>query len=376
MCRAHWWENPATGAPAQKWDNSRDPCGKTPTCLPCYPKAGVTDVGTCLRSAFSSYAQPSQYKLSGPNSNTFAGTLARACCGDGSEARRPRHVPGLGRPAGAVPCRCQPVSTGATDMLTQYLTFVSRRRHWRLYRGVGTKELLAERVGTEPVVDAAASVRPFLWLVCAGPGRYGPTPSTPSARGGDDSVDGGRIGAVTTAPDGERAVVLELPDDVGGEPRLRLWTSADWQPIETRERPDISSALAWIGRDALAYESATRRVAVIDLASSQTELGPPGSSPAAAVERREWHAVSAGKVLTFPVDRPFDAAPRLLEGFSFGTPFRIRFTNDGEVCTWLEPFFVKQVKGYVQQRGGRRRRLRELNDGFAIVVGPVEGMAA
>jgi hypothetical protein len=115
---------------------------------------------------------------------------------------------------------------------------------------------------------------------------------------------------------------------------------------------------------------------VIDLASSQTELGPPGSSPTATVEQREWHAVSAGKVLTFPVDRPFDAAPRLLEGFSFGTPSRIRLTNDGEVCTWLEPFFVKQVKGYVQQRDGRRRRLRELNDGFAIVVGPVEGMAA
>ena len=80
MCRAHWWENPVTGAPAQKWDNSPDPCGKTPTCLPCYPKAGVSDVGQCLRNAFTSYAQPSQYKLLGPNSNTFAGTLARTCC--------------------------------------------------------------------------------------------------------------------------------------------------------------------------------------------------------------------------------------------------------------------------------------------------------
>lgn len=267
---------------------------------------------------------------------------------------------------------------GAADMLSQYLTFVSRRQHWRLYRGVGTKELLAERTEAEPVVDAAASVRPFLWLACAGPGRRGLVRRLrlPQLTAETIPWDGGRIGAVTSAPDGNRAVVLELPDEVGAQPQLRLWTSTDWQQIETRERPDISSALAWIGRDTVAYESAARRLAVIDLASSETELGPPGSSPAAAVERREWHAVSDGKVLTFPAERPFDATPQVLEGFSFGSPSRIRFTNDGEVCTWLEPFFVKQIKGYVQQRGGRRRRLRELNEGFAIVVGPLEGVAA
>ena len=263
-------------------------------------------------------------------------------------------------------------------MLTQYLTFVSRRQHWRLYRGAGTKQLLAEKAGAEPVVDAAAAVRPFLWLACAGSGRQGLVRRLRLPQLTAETIPwaGGRIGAVASAPDGERAVVLELPDTVEAEPQLRLWTSTAWQPIETRERPDISSALAWIGRDAVAYESATRCLAVIGLSSGQIELGPPGSSPAAAVQRREWHAVTAGKVLTFAVERPFDAAPRVLEGFSFGTPFRIRFTNDGEICTWMEPFLVKQVKGYVQQRGGRRRRLRELSDGFAIVVGPVEGMAA
>lgn len=79
-CPAHWYNNPVTGTGGQKWDNSPDPCGKTPTCLDCIPAPGVTDVGRCLRDAFSSYNNPSLYRLSGPNSNTFAGTLARKCC--------------------------------------------------------------------------------------------------------------------------------------------------------------------------------------------------------------------------------------------------------------------------------------------------------
>jgi hypothetical protein len=73
-------DNPLTGTTAQKWDNSPDPCGKTPNCVPCTPAPGVTDVAKCLRSAFRSYASLSLYKGLGPNSNTFAGTLARSCC--------------------------------------------------------------------------------------------------------------------------------------------------------------------------------------------------------------------------------------------------------------------------------------------------------
>ena len=80
LCPAHWWENPGTGTTAQKWHNSPDPCGKTPTCLDCNPAPGVTDVRACLWAAFVSYNDPSLYKGLGPNSNTFAGTLARTCC--------------------------------------------------------------------------------------------------------------------------------------------------------------------------------------------------------------------------------------------------------------------------------------------------------
>ena len=263
-------------------------------------------------------------------------------------------------------------------MLNRYVTFVSRHQQWRLYRGVGTKELLAEETGVEPVVDAAAGVRPVLWLACAGSGGQGLLRRLrlPQLTAEEIPWEGGRIGAVTSAPTDDRAVVLELPDEVEAQPQLRLWTSTAWETIATREQPDISSGLAWIAPDAIAYESATRRLAVLDLASNRTEVGPPGSSPTAAVDRDEWHGVSGGKVLTFPADRPFEAAPRPTEGFSFGDPFRIRFTNDGEICTWMEPFFVKQVKGYVQERGGKRRRLRALDEGFAIVVGPSEEIAA
>jgi len=80
LCPASWTDNPVTGTTAQKWDNSPDPCGKTPNCVPCNPAPGVTDVRACLRNAFTAYNNPSLYRGTGPNSNTFAGTLARTCC--------------------------------------------------------------------------------------------------------------------------------------------------------------------------------------------------------------------------------------------------------------------------------------------------------
>ena len=80
LCPAHWYENPVTGTVAQKWDNSPDPCGKAPRCIDCVPRPGVTDLASCFRDAFTAYSNPSLYRALGPNSNTFAGTLARSCC--------------------------------------------------------------------------------------------------------------------------------------------------------------------------------------------------------------------------------------------------------------------------------------------------------
>ena len=110
LCPANWYDNPLTGTTAQKWDNSPDPCGKTPRCVPCNPAEGVTDVAQCMRDAFNRYNNPSLYKGLGPNSNTFAGTLARTCCA-GMVPKPPAlgNCPGWDDPpaparAGATPC--------------------------------------------------------------------------------------------------------------------------------------------------------------------------------------------------------------------------------------------------------------------------------
>jgi hypothetical protein len=75
-------DNMITGAIAPKLDNSPEPCDKERRCVPCRPKSGVRDVAACLRNSFNEYNHPSLYKILGPNSNTFAGTLARTCCAD------------------------------------------------------------------------------------------------------------------------------------------------------------------------------------------------------------------------------------------------------------------------------------------------------
>ena len=70
---------------AIKTDKSTDPQQHTPNMKPCAPKPGIGDVSACLRQAFSAYSNPSYYANPfGPNSNTFVGTLARACCADAS----------------------------------------------------------------------------------------------------------------------------------------------------------------------------------------------------------------------------------------------------------------------------------------------------
>jgi hypothetical protein len=94
--------NPVNGC-ALKTATSTDPQGYTPNVKPCDPKPGVKDVSQCLRDTYNSYADPSVYKNpKGPNSNTFAATLAKTCCADGSSN-------GLGRVPGwdhdpALPC--------------------------------------------------------------------------------------------------------------------------------------------------------------------------------------------------------------------------------------------------------------------------------
>jgi len=70
---------------AVKTPTSTDPQSDTPNVKECNPALGVTDLSRCLSDQYSRYADPSVYANAfGPNSNTFAGTLASACCADGS----------------------------------------------------------------------------------------------------------------------------------------------------------------------------------------------------------------------------------------------------------------------------------------------------
>lgn len=92
---------------AAKTDHSTDPQSYTPNMKPCNPKPGVTNLSKCLRVAFNRYSDPSLYKNPrGPNSNTFAFTLAKTCCVDSSSTGLGR-VPGWGRPP-APPCPPKP----------------------------------------------------------------------------------------------------------------------------------------------------------------------------------------------------------------------------------------------------------------------------
>ncbi len=102
---------------AIKTATSTDPQGYTPNVKQCDPKPGVIDLSKCMRDTYNSYVDPSLYKNpSGPNSNTFAATLAKNCCADGSSK-------GLGRVPGwddspAPPCPQQPkvlVAGGARE---------------------------------------------------------------------------------------------------------------------------------------------------------------------------------------------------------------------------------------------------------------------
>jgi uncharacterized protein DUF4157 len=70
---------------AVKTATSTDPQEYTPNVKECVPKSGVTDLSRCLLDTYNSYADPSLYENPfGPNSNTFAATLAKTCCADGS----------------------------------------------------------------------------------------------------------------------------------------------------------------------------------------------------------------------------------------------------------------------------------------------------
>jgi hypothetical protein len=110
---------PLNPTAAQKTDLSPDPChDRNPVCVPCKPRVGVGDLASCFRRAYNSYPEKSNYVVyPGPNSNTFAGNLARACCqGMESPPSKWKPVPGWGlSPASAVDATCPPGKSQCED---------------------------------------------------------------------------------------------------------------------------------------------------------------------------------------------------------------------------------------------------------------------
>jgi hypothetical protein len=110
-----------------KTDTSDDPQSYTPNSKPCYPKAGVADVHRCLRDAFAAYPNSSYYSNVpfpppwGPNSNTFASTLARSCCADSSDSGL-GWVPGWDHtPAGPCPTSTTSASSDSNSAGDQFV---------------------------------------------------------------------------------------------------------------------------------------------------------------------------------------------------------------------------------------------------------------
>jgi hypothetical protein len=140
---------------AAKTSRSPDPRGLAPIGKKCNPRPGVSDVSKCLADAYAAYADPSVYsneavaggaaggavgggvvggliggllggivgtiggavggarvggRVNGPNSNTFAATLAKACCEDSSSSGL-GWVPGWEH-APATPCAASPLPPG------------------------------------------------------------------------------------------------------------------------------------------------------------------------------------------------------------------------------------------------------------------------
>lgn len=108
---------PLNPTAAESTSQSPDPCNATPTCVRCVPRPGVANVDACLANAFNSYPRHSEYVVApGPNSNTFAGTLARRCCQNMDAAPPIGTVPGWGMsPARAVEATCPPGPTQCHD---------------------------------------------------------------------------------------------------------------------------------------------------------------------------------------------------------------------------------------------------------------------
>ena len=176
----------------------------------------------------------------------------------------------------------------------------------------------------------------------------------------------GRVGAVGGAPDGNRAAAIALPGSQSETPRLVWWDGFSWERVEAE--PDISSKVAWLGDDRIAFESADRRLAVADLGNRSVRLGPQGSNPVAAHEADSWFAIVGGKLVRFPATGSFDRPAAGADGFDPQNPVRLWFTPDAQVCTWKQPKILYRTTGHYQVKGKTSQRFPEIDEALGAVV--------
>jgi hypothetical protein len=257
-----------------------------------------------------------------------------------------------------------------------YLTFVAGPRHWRLHLGIGSDgQMLAERQDVPELFDFSAGRSPILWT-CAREPASGRTAiyrvNLPELSLEPVSWGGVRIGALATAPDNQKIVVLVLPANTRGKPEILVGDGHFWSVVPTRVNPDISSKLTWLEGKRIVYEADDRRLIYFDMESGFYSTGPCGSCPVASWSAREWFAISAGRVVRFPFDDPFGQQPARIEGLDLDKAVTLRASSDGQAFTWTVAQSLHRSKGFVQQKGDPRRRFRDLDNGSRVgaVLGP------
>jgi hypothetical protein len=255
-----------------------------------------------------------------------------------------------------------------------YITVSGQPQAWQLCRGIGRDgELLMQRENEVQLVDLSGAQEPFIWVCGKSIGDQEIVIQRIHLI--DLSVEripwsGSRVGALACAPDGTRAATIELPAEGDLQPRLWLWNGEAWSAIPSERTPDISSKLAWLDDTQLAFESAERRLAILNLRTSHVEVGPPGCCPAAASDIREWYAIANGCAIGFSGERPFGRTTNIGKHFNFGHVTTLRVTRDGKVFSWTEPHSLYRQRGYIQKRGEQRRDFPQLENGVGAVLGP------
>lgn len=256
-----------------------------------------------------------------------------------------------------------------------YLTFYGRTDRWQILPGIGkSSEVVGERTDPPRLADLAAAMDPWLWVCVSSQDRsrwWLERLRLPDLRTEETIPLQGRADALACAPDGRRVAVLGTSEGDAG-PTLRIRDEGGWSSVATTSPPDLSSRLAWIGPSMIAYENRDRRLSVLDLVSGETAVGSPGRVPAAAQRTDSWYAVSGSRGVRFDLSDRRLATPQPVEGFGFGRVTDLRVTHDGEVFTWKTPRFWFGSKTFVQKRHEPRRRLRRLEDGLVVVMGPYD----